>query len=406
MSINNITDIKIIHQSGRYATNETNEINLSSDEVGLFQQLLQSNQKNINHDGKLLHNGTKEQIAKASDSDELEQELDIVAVLFPPTLDRLAEAQNKFAQEEGTEDHHLKNDSLTKTITNLVNLADINQESKVIVPDGDVVANQDVIISNQQPSMPLTNTGSQYPIIQTAQPDIDNKTFTLETQKTTSLSDIEALMRESESNHPFTSDNVSNLMQKNNMFDANMLASTANNDTAINNTGLLASQANMQNQSLTPTTQVQTTLNLSMPINIAQWQTSLTQQIVMFSRQNIQTAEIKLHPEELGSLHIKLAMDDDKMHLHMMVAHTVVKGVVESAIPHLRTSLEEQGITLQQTDISDFSMMNDSQQSEMFKQPNNDKQQVSLLGTEDEQAADQLLSVEKNYVSAGLSIFA
>ena len=72
----------------------------------------------------------------------------------------------------------------------------------------------------------------------------------------------------------------------------------------------------------------------------------------------------------------------------------------------MRTSLEEQVFTLQQKDISDFSMMNDSQQSEMFKQPNNDKQQVSLLGTEDEQAADQLLSVEKNYVSAGLSIFA
>lgn len=150
---------------------------------------------------------------------------------------------------------------------------------------------------------------------------------------------------------------------------------------------LLTPNTNGQSSLLSPanTTVKPATINLSTQVNSEQWKTSLTEQIVMFNRQNLKTAEIKLQPKELGSLHIKLEINDDKMNLHMMAAHQVVKGMLESALPFLKNSLEHQGITLEQANIGDFSMMNDSQQSAMHQSKKNSQSQreISLDTTDD-----------------------
>ena len=144
-------------------------------------------------------------------------------------------------------------------------------------------------------------------------------------------------------------------------------------------------------------------LNLPMPMDISKWQASLNEQICLISRQGIQNAEIKLNPQELGSLHIKLAMIDDKIDLHMAVAHNMVKGVLESALPMLRSSLEQQGITLQHTNISDFSMMNDSKQSSSYQQPQQSETEQLL---DDINPIQQKINHHTKIVQSGLSIFA
>lgn len=147
------------------------------------------------------------------------------------------------------------------------------------------------------------------------------------------------------------------------------------------------------------------TMDLSMPVNVEQWQKSLTQHIMMFNHKGTQSAEIKLHPQELGSLHIKLAMTDDNINLHMMTEHNMVKGVLESALPFLRTSLQEQGFTLQQTDISDFSMMRDGEQSAMHHE-NNHRQQSNTVVPEKVDKITEQPNNEKHLVKSGLSVFA
>ncbi|MWN06678.1 flagellar hook-length control protein FliK [Gilliamella sp. Pas-s95] len=153
------------------------------------------------------------------------------------------------------------------------------------------------------------------------------------------------------------------------------------------------------------TTLATTSIHLPTQVNITQWQTSLAEQIIMFNRQSIQTAEIKLHPQELGALHIKLEMNDDKMNLHMMAAHHVVKGMLESALPFLKVSLEDQGITLEQADIGDFSMMDDSQHSATHQQSQNDQSHkvISFDATDDHM--EPILS-EHRSLRSGLSILA
>ena len=165
----------------------------------------------------------------------------------------------------------------------------------------------------------------------------------------------------------------------------------------------LNGQSSLFNPATSVTNSTTLNLNLPMPMDISKWQASLNEQICLISRQGIQNAEIKLNPQELGSLHIKLAMIDDKIDLHMAVAHNMVKGVLESALPMLRTSLEQQGITLQHTNISDFSMMNDSKQSSSYQQPQQFETEQLL---DDINPIQQKIDHHVEVVQSGLSIFA
>ena len=165
----------------------------------------------------------------------------------------------------------------------------------------------------------------------------------------------------------------------------------------------LNGQSSLFNPATSVTNSTTLNLNLPMPMDISKWQASLNEQICLISRQGIQNAEIKLNPQELGSLHIKLAMIDDKIDLHMAVAHNMVKGVLESALPMLRSSLEQQGITLQHTNISDFSMMNDSKQSSSYQQPQQFETEQLL---DDINPIQQKIDHHVEVVQSGLSIFA
>ena len=165
----------------------------------------------------------------------------------------------------------------------------------------------------------------------------------------------------------------------------------------------LNGQSSLFNPPTSTTNPTTLNLNLPMPMDISKWQASLNEQICLISRQGIQNAEIKLNPQELGSLHIKLAMIDDKIDLHMAVAHNMVKGVLESALPMLRSSLEQQGITLQHTNISDFSMMNDSKQSSSYQQPQQFETEQLL---DDINPIQQKIDHHVEVVQSGLSIFA
>lgn len=146
-------------------------------------------------------------------------------------------------------------------------------------------------------------------------------------------------------------------------------------------------------------------ISLPVAVDQPQWQESLAQQIILFKRHNIEQAEIRLHPEELGSLQIKLSMHDGKMQLHMAAAVGVVKGILESALPYLRTSLAEQGIELQQTEVTDFTTMMENDQSSQFQQQFRASHQdtVNIL-SDNEVLLDPTLPKPNN--QEGLSVFA
>lgn len=207
------------------------------------------------------------------------------------------------------------------------------------------------------------------------------------------------------SNNMISSNQISNATNLNQTFKVNDISLNQWQSDSTTNHHLL--QSAIANNTTSIQSVVANSPIISLPVAVDQprWQESLAQQIILFKRHNIEQAEIRLHPEELGSLQIKLSMHDGKMQLHMAAAVGVVKGILESALPYLRTSLAEQGIELQQTEVTDFTTMMENDQSSQFQQQFSASHQdtVNIL-SDNEVLLDPTLPKPNN--QEGLSVFA
>ncbi|MCC8366827.1 flagellar hook-length control protein FliK [Xenorhabdus sp. PB61.4] len=90
---------------------------------------------------------------------------------------------------------------------------------------------------------------------------------------------------------------------------------------------------------------------LSAHLGSEEWQQQLNQQVLFFNRNGLQQAELRLHPQELGALHIRMNVEDNQAQLHFVSAHQHVRAALEAALPNLRLSLAENGIQLAESSV-------------------------------------------------------
>lgn len=90
---------------------------------------------------------------------------------------------------------------------------------------------------------------------------------------------------------------------------------------------------------------------LSQALGTPAWQQALSQQLSYFSRNGIHNAELRLHPEELGSLQINLRLNNNQAQLHFVTENHQVRAALEAAMPQLRTSLAESGVNLGESSV-------------------------------------------------------
>ncbi|MDC9597298.1 flagellar hook-length control protein FliK [Xenorhabdus anantnagensis] len=83
-----------------------------------------------------------------------------------------------------------------------------------------------------------------------------------------------------------------------------------------------------------------------------EWQQQLNQHVLFFNRNGLQQAELRLHPQELGALHIRMSVEDNQAQLHFVSAHQNVRAALEAALPGLRHALAENGIQLAQSSVN------------------------------------------------------
>ena len=135
----------------------------------------------------------------------------------------------------------------------------------------------------------------------------------------------------------------------------------------------------------TTTTQIATLVapHINAQLGTPEWQTSVSQHITLFTRQGQQSAELRLHPEDLGSVQISLKIDDNQAQLQMVSPHSHVRSALEAALPMLRTQLAENGIQLGQSSISSESSAG-GQQTDQQQQQASRGNGFSFSGSEDE----------------------
>ncbi|EIP3424514.1 flagellar hook length control protein FliK [Salmonella enterica] len=122
---------------------------------------------------------------------------------------------------------------------------------------------------------------------------------------------------------------------------------------------------------------------LSAPLGSHEWQQTFSQQVMLFTRQGQQSAQLRLHPEELGQVHISLKLDDNQAQLQMVSPHSHVRAALEAALPVLRTQLAESGIQLGQSSINSESFAGQQQSSSQQQQPAR-AQHADAFGAEDD----------------------
>lgn len=96
----------------------------------------------------------------------------------------------------------------------------------------------------------------------------------------------------------------------------------------------------------------QQVVTVNHPPETPEWKQSVSQHIAIFSRNGLHSAEIRLHPEELGSLQISLRVQHDQAHIHIVSEHSHIRHAMEQAMPQLRAAMAESGIQLGQANVS------------------------------------------------------
>ncbi|KAF6635134.1 flagellar hook-length control protein FliK [Pantoea agglomerans] len=139
-------------------------------------------------------------------------------------------------------------------------------------------------------------------------------------------------------------------------------ASTSDN--AINATPIATASSLPAPVTASATTSTPSTPMLNSQLGSDEWQQALSQQIVMFSRNGQQNAELRLHPEDLGAIQISLKLDNDQAQINLVSSHSHVRAALEAAIPQLRSALAESGINLGESQVSSDS----SAQGQQFQQ--------------------------------------
>lgn len=135
-----------------------------------------------------------------------------------------------------------------------------------------------------------------------------------------------------------------------------------------------ASHAVVQTVSHTATTHsMHSPLTTARPADLTSWQAPLAltepaaaqqlkDRVMVQIQQKLQTAEVQLHPEDLGSIQIKLNLQQDQLSVQFVVQQSAAKEALEQQMPKLRDLLEQQGIALSEGQVEQRQSGNQQEQ--------------------------------------------
>ena len=113
-----------------------------------------------------------------------------------------------------------------------------------------------------------------------------------------------------------------------------------------------------------------TTAAVTPEVGSAEWGKALGQQVVMMTNAGHQVAELQLNPPGLGPLKVTLNLSDNQMQAMFVSAHAAVRAAVEQALPQLRATLAESGISLGNTSVGAESQQQTAFANNQGSQPN------------------------------------
>jgi flagellar hook-length control protein FliK len=125
---------------------------------------------------------------------------------------------------------------------------------------------------------------------------------------------------------------------------------------------------------------------IDVPPSSPKFTEQIAQRINIMNGEQLQTARIQLDPPELGSLEIKLKVQQDQVSVSFTSGNQVVRDALESQAPRLKEMLEQQGVELTDVNVSD------QQQATGGEQADGSANGTGEDGAEDEITEETLVS--------------
>jgi len=140
---------------------------------------------------------------------------------------------------------------------------------------------------------------------------------------------------------------------------------------------------------------------ITKPLTHPGWSKDLGEQIVWMNNKAISTAEIRLNPEHLGPISVRIDVNQDQTTILFTAQHADVKEALEASIPKLREMLSAQQLNLTSVNISQNSTSDQgrSQQQTFAKTPENRGQGTEGVTDTIEKTEHELAVVSKGLLS-------
>jgi flagellar hook-length control protein FliK len=91
---------------------------------------------------------------------------------------------------------------------------------------------------------------------------------------------------------------------------------------------------------------------ITKPLSHPEWNKDVGERIVWMSSKAIPSAEIRLNPQHLGPISVRVDVTDDKATVAFTAQHAVVRETLEASIPKLREMMSAQQINLVEVNVS------------------------------------------------------
>ncbi|MDD5754304.1 MAG: flagellar hook-length control protein FliK, partial [Methylococcales bacterium] len=103
---------------------------------------------------------------------------------------------------------------------------------------------------------------------------------------------------------------------------------------------------------------------MTKPISHPEWSQDMGERIVWMNNRGISSAEIKMNPQNMGPITVRIDMNQDQATIAFTAQNSEVRTALEASIPKLREMLSSQQVTLAEVNVSQQSSSNDSGRSQ------------------------------------------
>jgi len=91
--------------------------------------------------------------------------------------------------------------------------------------------------------------------------------------------------------------------------------------------------------------------SIGTPVTEPGWSRDVAAQVQMMASARVQSATLRLSPEHLGPVEVRIDMQASQINVNFVAAHPDTRSALEQSVPMLRAMLAHGGLTLGQTQV-------------------------------------------------------